>query len=217
MDEQHGGQVITPQAQTDSPAPPADQSQQPPADKPIQEPAGSWQFNRQGQEAETGAAHPTTPTHASAQPISWTASEFIAHHKSASWYGLLGLGTVALAAIIYLLTHDKVSTGVVVVAAFILGIYAARKPRVLEYRLDDTGLSVGGKAYSYNLFKSFAVVDEGAFASIVLMPLKRFMPVLTIYYAPEDEPKILKMLSEHLPVEEHRYDAVDSFLRRIRF
>ncbi len=61
------------------------------------------------------------------------------------------------------------------------------------------------------------MVPEGAFSSVVFMPLKRFAPPRTIYYAPEDEDRIVGLLVNRLPLEEHRADAVDGLMRRIRF
>ncbi|MDB5164951.1 MAG: hypothetical protein JWL89_577 [Candidatus Saccharibacteria bacterium] len=150
--------------------------------------------------------------------ITWTASEFVAHEKDASWYALLGLAAVVVAAIIALLTKDFITSGVVIFCAIILGIYGARKPRQLQYRLDDSGVSIGQKHHVYEEFRSFAVVPEGAFSSIVFMPLKRFAPLTTIYYAPEDEEEIVDLLMDCLPFDEsHTHDAVDQFMRRIRF
>jgi hypothetical protein len=49
------------------------------------------------------------------------------------------------------------------------------------------------------------------------MPLKRFMPPLTVYLAPEMEEQIVDFLAQLLPFERHRQDAVDGLLKRIRF
>jgi hypothetical protein len=151
------------------------------------------------------------------EAISWTASEFIAHEKAGGWYGMLVLAAVAGAALIYLLTKDKVSSAVVLVGALFLGIYANRQPRQLEYHLDNSGLQVGQKHYAYEQFRSFAIAPEGAFSSIVFTPLKRFAPYTTIYYDPADEEKIIRLISNHLPLEEHKADPVDNLMRRIRF
>ncbi|HET7060364.1 MAG TPA: hypothetical protein VFH99_03575 [Candidatus Saccharimonadales bacterium] len=149
--------------------------------------------------------------------ISWTASEFVAHEKSAGWYGVLVLATAAIAALIYLITRDIISTAVVIIAAFAFGVLAARKPRQLQYALDASGISIGQKHLGYNGFKSFSVAPEGAFSSIVFRPLKRFSPLTIIYYAPEDEERIVSLLTDHLPFEEHKPDAVDNIMRRVRF
>lgn len=151
------------------------------------------------------------------QEVTWTASEFIAHEKGSSWYMALAGGAVLIAAIVYLITKDFVSVAVVVVAGVLLGVYGARQPRQLDYRLDAHGISVGPKQYSYDDFRSFSVVPQGAFSSIDFMPLKRFAPALSIYYAPEDEEKIVTMLSNQLPMEQPRHDIVENLMRRIRF
>jgi hypothetical protein len=149
--------------------------------------------------------------------VTWTASEFVAHDKSAGWYILLAAGTLVLAVVVFLLTRDVISVSVVVVAGLLLGVYAGHQPRQLDYSLDDQGFGIGQKHYGYDEFKWFSVMEEGAFSGIVFMPLKRFAPPVTIYYPPQDEDKILTTLTNQLPMEEHKADAVDSLMRRIRF
>ncbi|HVV66478.1 MAG TPA: hypothetical protein VHB72_00185 [Candidatus Saccharimonadales bacterium] len=154
---------------------------------------------------------------ASITPVSWTASEFIAHEKNPGWYAGLIAIAVVLSAAVYVITKDMISTIVVVVCALALGVLANRKPRQLQYGLNGSGISIGSKHFDYGAFKSFSVVPEGAFSSIVLTPLKRFAPLTTIYYAPEDEDKILGVLSSFLPLQEQRPDAIDTVARRLRF
>jgi hypothetical protein len=157
------------------------------------------------------------PDSGTGEAVSWSASEFIAHHKSAGWYGLLGAGTLIVAALVFLTTKDKISTMAVLFVGAIFGISAARKPRTLGYRVDVAGLTIGQKFYAYDQFRSFAVVEEGAFSSIVFMPLKRFMPLITIYYDPKDEKKIVQLLADRLPLAAHKLDMIEQLMRRIRF
>jgi len=149
--------------------------------------------------------------------VSWSASEFIAHEKGVGWYLALAGATILFTALIFLLTKDKISSGAVAVAAIVFGAYAARKPRTLEYRLNASGLSIAGKFYDYGQFRSFTNEHDDALSSITFMPLRRFMPALTIYYSPADEQKILQLLSDRLPFENRGRDVVDRFLHRIRF
>ena len=149
--------------------------------------------------------------------ISWTASEFVAHDKTPGWYLMLAIGTAVLAAIVYLVSRDFISVGVVVAAGLVFGVFASHKPRQRQYRVDAQGINVDDKRYNYADFRSFSVVPEGAFKSIVFMPLKRFSPPLSIYYAPEDEDRIVGLLADRLPFEQGHRDAVDSLMRRIRF
>lgn len=152
-----------------------------------------------------------------ANAISWTASEYIAHHKSTKWYVMLGLGALFLAAIIWLLTKDEISAAVVIVGAAFLGVYGARPPRELQYQLSPEALVIGQKSYNLNEFRSFTVDDQQAFANINLMPLKRFGAALTIYFDPADEDAIISILSSRLPMEDHQSDPIDKLMHRIRF
>lgn len=149
--------------------------------------------------------------------VTWTASEFIEHHKNAGWYTALLLVTIVASVGAWFLTHDFIATGVVVLAGACFAAYASRRPRQLTYQLDPSGLIIDRRHYSYNEFKSFSVVPEGAFNSIVFTPLKRFGIFTTIYYAPPDEAAILGLLSQRLPHEERQPDMVEGLMRRIRF
>jgi hypothetical protein len=164
------------------------------------------------------AAPPTTPTDTdSGRAVTWSASEFVAHEKSTGWYVSLGVGALLVAGLAFVITRDFVSVGVVIISALILGVYGARQPRQLDYRLNNRGLSIGPKHYDYNEFRSFMIMPEGAFSSIVFMPHKRFAPSLTIYYPPDDEQAIVGILDNQLPSEEGKRDAIDHLLHRIRF
>ena len=75
------------------------------------------------------------PTAAPPASVSWTASEFIAHHKGVGWYVTLGAVALVFAALLLLVTRDLVPSAVVIVAAIILGAYGSRQPREIEYRV----------------------------------------------------------------------------------
>lgn len=149
--------------------------------------------------------------------IVWTASEYIAHDKSGSWYTSLALVAVVVAGIFYLITRDLFIVFVSLFGAFMVGVYGSRKPRQLQYQLDLGGITAGKRFYAYEEFRNFSVVPEGAFASIVFMPLKRFAIPLTIYYPPEHEEEIVTLLADRLPFERQTLDPVERLMRKIRF
>jgi hypothetical protein len=199
--------VSTPESASELTSEPAAEAQPEPEEAPVAE-----------QQSASDTTEPDlTPNGDDSQSVTWTASEFVAHDKSAGWYILLIAGTLALAVLVFFITKDVISVGVVIVAGLLLAVYGAHQPRQLEYVVNNSGIGIGQKHYSYHEFKSFSVVPEGAFSSLVFMPLKRFAVPTTVYYAPDDEDRILSILSDYLPLEEHRRDAVDSLMRRIRF
>jgi hypothetical protein len=149
--------------------------------------------------------------------ITWVAAEFIAHQKTLQWYSSLAAVDVALAAITFLLTRDFISTAVIIICGILFGVYAGHQPRELEYSVDAAGLTIAAKRYLFDQFRSYSVIEDGAFVSISLMPLRRFSPGLTIYCDPGQEEAIMGILSEHLPLDDHTHDPVDRLMRRIRF
>ena len=196
---------------TSSPIPPLESPTQPvTAVEPIAAPPLSPLPVEESPWVAPSSAEPTTA-------ITWTASEFIAHHKSPGWYASLGGGALAVAFLVWLLTKDKISAAVVLFGALMFGIYGGRQPRQLQYQLDETGLTIGAKYYAYDDFRSFSVVVEGAFSSIVFMPLKRFAPAISIFYAPQDEAAIVELLAVRLPSENRGSDPIDRLMSRIRF
>ncbi len=149
--------------------------------------------------------------------VEWTASEFIAHTKSIIWYLALAGITLVLAALIFLITKDKISTAVVVVAGVLLGVYGARKPKEVNYKLSGDGLVMADKNYPLSNYRSFSVIEEGAFRTLVFLPVKRFGLLLSIHYDPVDEDKIMNILGQYLPMEERKKDLLDDLLWKIRF
>jgi hypothetical protein len=104
-----------------------------------------------------------------------------------------------------------------VLLAVIFGVGAARRPKVLEYGLDESGISVGNKHTPYEEFRSFTVVNEGPIESIILLPTKRWSPPLSVYFAPSDADRIVDTLSAFVPFENHDPGYIDRFLHHIHF
>jgi hypothetical protein len=149
--------------------------------------------------------------------VEWTASEYLANPKGVGWFGILAVGSVLLAAIVYFVTKDMISAVVVAILGIIVGVFAARQPKTLHYKIDSDGIHIGNKLYPYGGFKAFSVAREHAIGFIALLPLKRFMPPLIVHYDDKDEETIADTLSAYLPFEEHKPDFVDTITRKVRF
>lgn len=149
--------------------------------------------------------------------ITWSASEFIAHQKGLFWYVWVILAAVIVAAIIWILTKDKITAGVILVVGVVMVIFGSKQPKEQQYKIDSSGLSIGEKHHPFVNFRSFALVKQGAFSSLVFMPLKRFGFLTTAYYDPQDEQKIISLISAYLPLEERRKDILDDLMWKIRF
>ncbi|MEO6513589.1 MAG: hypothetical protein ABIR37_02765 [Candidatus Saccharimonadales bacterium] len=225
------GQTITPggvtPAATPEALPPASVTPQPAPQPPLPAPETAevpvQDITTQPQPVFATSNSPdTAPEQAAAQeaygaPVSWTASEFIAHDKSPNWYVILFGGAVIVAGANWLIFKDILSSVVIIAAVLILAAYSKRQPRELQYVIGDEGIEIGPKHYAYGHFRSFSIIDDGAFSSIELMPLKRFSPPISIYYDPADEDAIAEALTPHLPYQPVQPDPIDKLIRRIRF
>jgi hypothetical protein len=175
--------------------------------------------NNEAQWQYTGTEKPSAdmPQEKKKSSISWSASEYIAHEKNQGWFLLLIGGAVLVSGIFYLLYRDILTSLAVLTAASCAAFFAHRQPQPKNYELSSVGLQAGDLLHKFSEFKSFSVVEEGALDSIWLKRLARFKPPVVIYFAPEDENKIIEMLSNFLPHEQRQLDAIDRFSKRIRF
>lgn len=149
--------------------------------------------------------------------VEWTASEYMADDKNKGWYIILGLVTIVIATLVYFISGGEiVSTVMILIVGVAFGAFSVRKPQVLPYSIDSSGINIGNKHYTYESFKWFSIVEEGALGYIYMMPLKRFMPPLTIHYDPADEDKIADTLSAYLPYEDYTPSIFDDVAKRFR-
>jgi hypothetical protein len=169
-------------------------------------------------EPETSLFKPESPpTDLGTESITWTSSEFHIHEKTIAWYLMLAVTTIVVAVVLYLWTGSIMTPVVIVICAIILAYYGSHRPDQLEYAMNNKGIRIGTKQYLYDDFQLFVVTPNSPTHEVTLIPVKRFMPPLSVRYVPDLEEKILNMLSDHLPLEERRADLVDSLMQRIRF
>jgi hypothetical protein len=150
--------------------------------------------------------------------ISWVAPEFEQHHKTILWYATLVLGALLISAVIFLFTRDWMSPFFVFGLVLIAWYYARRKPDDKNFSLDVNGLEMGHNYFPLSTFKSFAVDSTTSMVpTIVLYPLRRFMPPLTLACPADKLQSILEMLGRSLPVEAHNPTRFDLLMSRIKF
>lgn len=157
------------------------------------------------------------PTAADDEGITWQSAEYMTHDKDSSWYGAMVLGSILISAVVYILNRDIITAAIILFALVGLTYFSGRKPREQQFAVSAEGVQVGHNFYAFHDFRSFSVAEEPSSISIVLMPLKRFMPAVNIFVPADYEEKVVNFISEILPIEQHKPDVVDNLMRRIRF
>jgi hypothetical protein len=175
----------------------------------------NWEYKSGGETGPEESAEDSSAV--KAEEIRWSAKEFIEHDRGAGWYVACILGSVLLAVVIYFITKDYFAAGATVIVGVIAAVHASNKPKELGYELTKKAIKVGEKSYGYGLFKSFSIAHEGAHTSIVLEPIKRFMPPMSIYFPPEAEKQITNLIGNYIPLQEHQPSVTDRLVHRLRF
>lgn len=149
--------------------------------------------------------------------LAWQASESNDHAKSSSYYvSVVGVAIVLTALTFWLTEKDFLASGAVFLAVLGFAYLASHKLTQQDYALAQGGIYIGNKARAYDEFKNFSVSKDAGGTSIVLIPHKRFGSPLILRINGEQADTIVSTLSQFLPLEQRKLDAVDLLMRRMR-
>lgn len=149
-------------------------------------------------------------------PVSWVAHEYIHQEKGALWFVLFALIILGFLAISIFLMQSWSFAALLAVIAVVVVVYSRRPPRELTYSLTDEGLTVDDKLHKFSSFKSFGVIRDGEEFSVMLIPVQRFQPGITVYFPEEAGEDIVDILGSRLPMKDLKLDMVDHVVRLLR-
>lgn len=152
-----------------------------------------------------------------AESISWQASEYVHQEKGGVWFMVLWAAAFALLLFDYFVVKSWTFAVLIVVMAVSVITIARRPPRLINYVLTPYGFRIDEKQFNFHDFRAFGVVQEGAFYSVRLIPVKRFMPMVSIFFPPEHGEKIVDAFGSALPMENIQRDSIDKLAEKFRF
>lgn len=161
---------------------------------------------------EDGAEPAATP---GGEPIRWQATEYVHREKDHLWFILFIMATLVLIGVAVYAIKSVTFAILVPVMAAALFIYTRRPPRMLDYTLGRHGLYINDQLFAFGEFKSFALMHGLDQYSIMLIPVKRFKPAITINFPEEAGEAIVDMLAARLPMREVQPDLVDRIIRKL--
>lgn len=148
--------------------------------------------------------------------VRWQEKEYVQQERSAVWFIALGVVSVVLMALAYLLMRSLTFTLLIPVMAATLAIYIRRPPAINDYILSRKGLHINDRLYPYSDFRSFSILQHGGGNSFVLVPRKRFQISQTVYFPEQVGEAVVDMLAVRLPMKEVAPDLIDKVLTRLR-
>ena len=155
-------------------------------------------------------------TETSDEPVRWQAHEYVHHDKSPIWFILFALAVAGLMAVAVFLIKDITFAILVPVMAAALLVFAYRPPRLLDYTWSRHGLHINDRLYSFVDFNGFRVIHDGEEYSVMLIPVKRFKPGVSVYFPEEAGETIVDMLGARLPMQDFKLDLMDKIIRKLR-
>lgn len=159
---------------------------------------------------------PTTPV-VEEPPVQWTAREYVELHKGAGWYIIFVIVALAFIAVDIFFLKSYTFSVLVIVMAIALVIFANRPAREIQYTLSGRqGLYIGEQLHHLSDFRAFGLIKDGEHHSIMLIPVKRFAPGVSVYFPEEVGEQIVDILGQRLPMETLKLDAIDVLVRKLR-
>ncbi len=159
---------------------------------------------------------PNQPPTQEEEPVRWQAHEYIHQEKNTLWFVLFGIVVIALILLAIFVIQSITFAILIPVMAAALLVYSHRPPRMLNYTLSRQGLHINDRLYPFTDFKGFGVIRDGSEYSVMLIPVKRFLPGVSVYFPEEAGEAIVDMLGARLPMQELHLDFVDKLVRKLR-
>ena len=150
------------------------------------------------------------------QPVNWQAQEYLQHDKTPGWYVAFAIVTCLFVTVAIFLQAWTFVVLVPVMAVALL-VYTHRPPHVINYTISDKGLYINDTLHPMGEFKAFSVMqspnpDQN---QLILVPVKRFRPGLTILFPSEVGEQLVDTLGAFLPDRPYQADAFDKIIQKL--
>lgn len=150
------------------------------------------------------------------EPIAWNAPEGVRVQRGAVWYVLFAIVLVGLMALAILVFQNWTFAILLPIMAVALFVLSNNNPQTINYAISPKGIYIADTLHDFSEFRAFGLLHENDQHSILLLPVKRFSPGLTIYFSEAEGEKIVDMLGARLPMQEIKPDALEKFIRLIK-
>lgn len=147
------------------------------------------------------------------QVFTWQAPEYAHEEKTQDWYWVVGI-IAAGVAVTSLIFGNFVFAILVIVAAFVLCLFAARKPRTITVEVNHRGVKIEEAFYPFRSLLSFWIEDEHRHGSRLILRSNRTVAPYIILPAPQDREdleQLREILEDKLSLEEYKENFLHAF------
>lgn len=148
--------------------------------------------------------------------ISWTAPEHFHVEKHQDWYWAVGIVTLTLAAVCFIL--GSIIPGIfVVVAAVALVVHSSRPPRIVTHEVNDRGIVVDNVLYPFLTLESFWIPHDEPTPRMIVKSRKMFMPFIIIFIEEVDPEQVREVMLRYIAETEHEEPLLKHILEWFGF
>lgn len=115
----------------------------------------------------------------SLEVIEWEAPEYEFHSKTPNWYWGVFIIAAALA-LLALFTKNFLVVILILVAAFAVMMYGARRPQTIKFAITHRGVRFHKQLYPYDYLKSFWILEEPNRRKIILESDRIILPHIVL-------------------------------------
>ena len=157
--------------------------------------------------------------------LSWSAFEYEEKERSRDWFWALGI-IVVTSSVASIIFGDYFFAALLVLSGILLGFFAIRKPRTINYELNSRGLRIGNRLYPYENIKSFWVQSPSSNTSfpaltkeiLFIKSERAFMPILSIPIEESIAEDIHSILTgQNVPEEEMKEHPSEKIMEALGF
>ena len=134
--------------------------------------------------------------------IAWQTLEYQHRERSGDWFWVVGIIAVS-AAITAILFKNFLFGVLIIIAAFALMLQAARKPRLIQFTINQSAIAAGQIAYPFSSLESFWLDETNPADARLLLKSKNLTAMLIVIPLGDTEPQTVKnFLSRYIAEEE---------------
>jgi len=147
--------------------------------------------------------------------FSWQTHEYVHREKSQDWFWVLGI-IAAASAVTSIIFGNVLFAIVIVIGAFVLALFSARKPSTIEVQIGPKGVAVEKTLYPFASLKSFWIdEDHRDGARLILISKKMIMPHVIVPIAHDEIGSLREFLEANLPAVPFEASPFEAILERI--
>lgn len=134
--------------------------------------------------------------------ITWQTFEYQHRVRSSDWFWVTGIVAVSLA-ITSILFKNFLFGILIIIATFALMLQAARKPRLIQFAINQTGIVAGNVYHPFSSLESFWIDVANPTDTRLLLKSKNLTAMLIVIPLGETESQLVKdFLSQYITEEE---------------